>query len=181
VDAAAGREDNSLPAAVVQAEAKAPPSLEQFRALQDRPGDPDWSKITSVTDPVFTAAARIQAWRMLHAVTVKSAVLGARKPLRDPDAEAAEIASFEADCDRMFGAGNWLVRGGRIFWLEADLAARSIAVREILARDEPTLHKMDARVTGTYNVKRYDPNQEPIEEGEIVDTTLRAAPEQAGG
>jgi hypothetical protein len=103
----------------------------------------------ALTDPVFVHRAREVVLGMMHAVRLNSAPLPALK---------TGHANAEA-FDKRLGKGNWWEHKGRLFWIEPVPEVQLAAAREVISRDEPALNRVDAKVSGSYAVRRTDPNQ----------------------
>ena len=103
----------------------------------------------ALTDPVLVAAARKVVRQLMRAKRLQSAPL----PASMTGVDAAK------SLDEKLGAGNWWEHKGRLFWIEPQVEVQLAAAREVLSRQEPTLNRVDARVSGSYTLIRHDPNR----------------------
>lgn len=110
--------------------------------------------LETLRDPVVTARAREVVATLLEARRFQSAPL--------PSSRLGSDA--KAELDRTLGPGNWCEHKGRLFWVEPNVEIRLAAAREVLNRDEPALNRVDAHVSGSYVVRRLDPNEESLAE-----------------
>ena len=103
----------------------------------------------ALTDPRLTAMARRVVRNLMRAKRLQSAPL----PASMTGADASKRL------DEKLGPGNWWEHRGRLFWIEPQVEVQLAAAREVLSRLEPTLNRVDARVSGSYTLIRHDPNR----------------------